>query len=151
MSATSAFDDRLPASQTIPRRFPATVQDLVTYTGRLYHDGQIRCVIRMAGRMDTERLAQAFRLTPDAELVLSYRLVDHPLRHYIERRHDLVDLPLCPVVAGVDVEASLWSSSPHPSMRAGGQSRREHLPGCAHPDCRLLRWCSPAGGRTGLP
>jgi hypothetical protein len=48
---------------SIPRRFRATSQDLFNYVGRLYHDSQIRCVVRMAGRIDTERMARAIRLT----------------------------------------------------------------------------------------
>jgi NRPS condensation-like uncharacterized protein len=92
----------------IPARFPATVQDLFNYLGRLWHDGQIRCVVRFAGQVDAGRMAQAVRLTLDAEPVLGCRLVERPWRPYWQRRRDLDTLPLCPVIRGDDLDGQMW-------------------------------------------
>lgn len=94
--------------QKIPDRFPATVQDLFNYLGRMWHDGQIRCVVRLSGHLDTERMVQAVRLTLDAEPVLGCRLVERRWRPYWERRPDLDTLSLCPVVNGDALEATMW-------------------------------------------
>ncbi len=91
----------------IPDRYPTTVQDLFNYLGRQWHDGQIRCVIRFAGRVDAARLARAIRLTLDAEPVLGCRLVERPFRPYWKRLGDLDALPLCPVIAGEDLEGQM--------------------------------------------
>ncbi|HEX6383641.1 MAG TPA: hypothetical protein VF177_03125 [Anaerolineae bacterium] len=105
---TGAVNRHNPTSHAIPQRFPATSQDLFNYVARLFHDSQIRCVVRMAGRIDAERMVRAIRLTLDAEPVLGCRLVEHPWRPYFERRDDLDRLPLCPVIEGGDLEAALW-------------------------------------------
>jgi NRPS condensation-like uncharacterized protein len=81
---------------------------LFNYVGRLYHDSQIRCVVRTVGRIDDERMARAIRLTLDAEPVLGCRLVERPWRPYFERLDDLDRLPLCPVIVEGDLETALW-------------------------------------------
>lgn len=96
------------ADPQIPDRFPATVQDLFNYLGRLWHDGQIRCVVRFAGQVDAARMARAARLTLDAEPVLGCRLVERPFRPYWQRRPDLDTLPLCPVAGGKDLDGQMW-------------------------------------------
>lgn len=92
----------------IPDRFPATAQDLFNYLGRMWHDGQIRCVVHFASRVDAVRMARAVRLTLDAEPVLGCRLVEQRWRPYWQRRPDLDTLPLCPVITGDDVDAEMW-------------------------------------------
>lgn len=47
--AISTVNSHPPEARSIPQRFPATVQDLFNHVGRLYHDAQIRWVVRMAG------------------------------------------------------------------------------------------------------
>jgi NRPS condensation-like uncharacterized protein len=96
------------ARREIPDRFPATTQDLFNYLGRMWHDGQIRCVVYFAGRVDAARMARAVRLTLDAEPVLGSRLVKRPWRPYWQRRPDLDTLPLCPVVSGEDLDGQMW-------------------------------------------
>ena len=92
----------------IPDRFPATAQDMFNYAGRLWHDGQIRCIVRMDGRLDAPLMARAVRLSLDVEPVLGCFFVEQRWRPYWQRRGDLDEIDLCPVETGEDVEARLW-------------------------------------------
>lgn len=102
------MNTRRNARQAIPNRFPATVQDQFNYIARLWHDGQIRCVVQLDGRVNAGRMARAVRLTLDAEPVLGCRLVEHGWRPYWERRPDLDGLPLCSVEAQDAAETGMW-------------------------------------------
>lgn len=91
----------------IPGRFPAPTMDWFMYLVRTLHDGQIRCVITFADRVDAERIALATRLTLDAEPILGCRFIEHPRRPYWERCDDLDYRSFCPVVESPDLEYEL--------------------------------------------
>jgi NRPS condensation-like uncharacterized protein len=56
---------------------------------RKFFDGQLHCIISFDDLVDEKRLAQAVRLTLDAEPVLGCRFVERRGRSYWERREDL--------------------------------------------------------------
>lgn len=85
----------------IPSRFPVTVVDFIAYSMRMQTDNGVgNAVISLAGRVDDSRFRKAIRMALDAEPILGCRFVDHWFRPYWQRRTDLDELPLCPVVEG---------------------------------------------------
>jgi NRPS condensation-like uncharacterized protein len=92
----------------IPSRFPASAQDQVNYLMRRGGNQQLHCVMTLDGQLDAERIAQAVRLSVEAEPVLGCRFVEHPRRPYWERCDDLAHLPLCRVIEAQDPEAAIW-------------------------------------------
>jgi NRPS condensation-like uncharacterized protein len=88
--------------------FPAPPLDWLEYIARQVADQQLHAVIQFEGRVDAKRMAQAVRLTLDAEPVLGCRFVPAPRRPYWERRSDLDRLSLCRVIETNDVERALW-------------------------------------------
>src|SRR5689334_18119186 len=103
MSRAAPFDLGREAARpspvsTIPARIPAPALDQLAFLFSPLSDGQLRCVLRLNGHLDAERLARAFRLSLDAEPVLGCRFVRHRGRCAWERRADLDCLPLCQTV-----------------------------------------------------
>jgi len=80
----------------------------------LIHDGQLRFLIKFAGRVDEERLARAFRLTLDIEPVLGCRFVERPFRPYWERCSNLDSIPLCRVIQTQDHEREIFKYTVEP-------------------------------------
>ena len=74
----------------IPSHFPTSVQDWLNYTLLKTGDQQIRAIIRFSGRIDSDLLSRAIRLTLDAEPVLGCGFNPHPWKP-IWRRIDNLD------------------------------------------------------------
>lgn len=86
------------------KRFPAPAIDKFLFMVRTLHDCQSRCVITFANRIDESRLSRAMRMSLDAEPILGCRFVDHPLKPFWERREDLHQIAICPVIVPTDLD-----------------------------------------------
>ena len=73
----------------IPTRFPARSGDIAVNLLRAGSDNQDRCVLRLEGRVDAERLKRTARLILDAEPILGCRFVERFWRPFWERVDDL--------------------------------------------------------------
>jgi NRPS condensation-like uncharacterized protein len=105
------------AAPAVPQRLPAPALDQLSFLFRSLSDGQVRCVLRMDGRVDAERLERAFRLSLDAEPVLGCRFVRRDGRLTWERREDLDLLPLlrtvdCAAPQALDYELQRFLVAP---------------------------------------
>lgn len=89
----------------LPARLPAPALDQLSFLFGSLSDSQVRCVLRLDGRLDAGRLQRAFRLSLDAEPVVGCRFVRHRGRFVWERRADLDALSLCQTVMCEDSEA----------------------------------------------
>jgi NRPS condensation-like uncharacterized protein len=88
----------------IPARLPAPALDQLSFLFGPLSDSQVRCVLRLSGRLDAERLRRAFRLSLDAEPVVGCRFIRHRGRFFWERRADLDCLPLCQAIECPDLQ-----------------------------------------------
>jgi NRPS condensation-like uncharacterized protein len=105
------------AAPALPQCLPAPALDQLSFLFRSLSDGQVRCVLRMDGRVDAERLERAFRLSLDAEPVLGCRFVRRRGRLAWERREDLDHLPLlrtvdCAAPQALDYELQRFLVAP---------------------------------------
>ncbi len=82
-------------------------QDLANHLGRRVADQQIRCIVRLAGRVDLARLSRACRLAVEAEPILGCRLVVEADNPYWETRGDLDHIALCEAAQAEDPDAAL--------------------------------------------
>ncbi len=77
-------------SRHIPSHFPSVMLDQIVYCMQnKIADLQVRCIISFDGRVEAERMAQAVRLSLDAEPILGCRFVERWWRPYWKRREDL--------------------------------------------------------------
>ncbi len=93
--------------KAIPLRYRAATQDQMNYLTRELADQQLHAVVTFDQHVDEIRMARAVRLAMDVEPVLGCRFVVHPWRPYWQRRTDLDQLALCPVIETADLEQDL--------------------------------------------
>ncbi len=74
--------------KSIPKRFPAPMNDQGLFGGRFIGDMLIHCIISFEGQTDENRMAEAVKLSLDAEPVLGCRFVAQGWRMYWEGRTD---------------------------------------------------------------
>jgi len=95
--------------KTIPQRIPASPSDLIGYTLKNFHDGEIRITIKFNGALNEATLARAVRLTFDVEPVLGCRFVARPFRPYWQRCSNLEGAFEFHIIDSVDIEKTVNS------------------------------------------
>ena len=73
----------------IPSRFPATTADRLNFISRKTSDQQMHLVIYLDGKVDPERLEEAFGLSMISEPILMSRFVYHGLNPYFKRSEQI--------------------------------------------------------------
>jgi NRPS condensation-like uncharacterized protein len=92
----------------VPKKFSVTTQDAYNYAAsKVFADQQLCMVIKLNGTIDEKMLAKAIRLSLDFEPVLGCRFVENSGYPFWERRGDLDQIKVIPVVEPVSPEMAL--------------------------------------------
>jgi NRPS condensation-like uncharacterized protein len=92
----------------VPKKFTVTTQDAYNYAAsKVFADQQLCMVIKLNGTIDEKMLAKAIRLSLDFEPVLGCRFVENSGYPFWERRGDLDQIKVIPVVEPVSPEMAL--------------------------------------------
>lgn len=114
-------------SARVPLRLPSVALDRLEHLVLAAADQQLHCVIRFAGRVDSDRLARAVRLTLNAEPVLGCRFVERPWRPFWERLAGLDERNHCPVETPADPQTALMQYIVTPVNLAAGPQAQARL------------------------
>jgi NRPS condensation-like uncharacterized protein len=94
-------------TKKIPKRFPTSALDKLTYCLQETSDQLIHLIIHYNGTLDFELLKQAIKISLNLEPVLGCKFVEHPKQPYFERRNDLDKVKYCSLIKTTNLQKEL--------------------------------------------